>query len=513
MKSDSGNTVSIWMGTADVPDFPPLAENLEADACIVGAGIAGLTTAYLLAVEGRKVVVLDDGPIGGGESGRTTGHFVNALDDFYTEIEKVHGPEGARLAAESHTAAINRVEAIVRSEGIACHWRRVNGYYFLGGDSTVKELDDEEQAAHRAGLTEWRRVPRAPLAAFDTGPALEAPNQGQLHILEYLSGLATAITQRGGRIFCGTHVSGFEKEPRHKVTTDAGNTVHAKSVVFCTNSPVNDWVTMHTKQAPYRTYVIAARVPAGAVEPGLYWDTPDPYHYIRLAYADGVGQDGKDWLIVGGEDHKTGQQNEDPDERLRCLEEWTRERFRMVERIDYRWSGQVLEPVDFMGFMGRNPGDREVYIITGDSGNGMTHTTVGAMLVADLVMGRENSWAKLYDPARISLQRQSAMEFVKENLNVAGEYVKYATPGQVTSPDEIPAGEGRVMRDGARKLAVYKDDRGALHVKSALCTHLYCIVNWNPLEKSWDCPCHGSRFDPYGKVLNGPAIAPLKDPE
>ena len=282
---------------------------------------------------------------------------------------------------------------------------------------------------------------------------------------------------------------------------------------MATNTPVNDWVTMHTKQAPYRTYVIAARLPAGSVEPGLYWDTPDPYHYIRLAYADGTGKDGKDWLIVGGEDHKTGQQDEDPEERLRCLEEWTRERFRMVEGVDYRWSGQVMEPADFMGFMGRNPGDREVYIITGDSGNGMTHTTIGAMIIADLVMGRENPWEKLYAPSRVNVHPESALEFLKENLNVAGQYRKLVTPGQVSTPDEIPAGEGRVMRDGARKLAVYKDDAGALHVKSAVCTHLYCVVNWNPLEKTWDCPCHGSRFDPFGKVLNGPAIAPLKDPE
>jgi Rieske Fe-S protein len=220
--------------------------------------------------------------------------------------------------------------------------------------------------------------------------------------------------------------------------------------------------------------------------------------------------DTRDWLIVGGEDHKTGQ-SDDADARFRNLEQWARQRFPMIESIDYRWSGQVMEPVDYMGFIGKNPGDENIYIATGDSGNGMTHGTIAGMLITDQILGKDNPWSTLYDPARKSLR--AAGDFLKENLNVAMQYADYLTPGDVDSADKIKPGEGAVIRRGAHKVAVYKDDQGNVHERSAVCTHLYCIVDWNHAERTWDCPCHGSRFDPYGKVVNGPAVADLKEIE
>ena len=496
-----------------MPSFPALAEDTETDVCIVGAGIAGLTTAYHLTRAGKRVVVLDDGPVAGGETGRTTAHLTAALDDFYQEIEKMHGEGGARIAASSHTAAVNRIEQIVMAEAIDCDFERVDGYYFLGGGDPATLLDDELEAAHRAGLVDLERLERVPGLSFDSGPALRFPQQAQFHILKYLAGLPAAITRDGGRIFCDSHVEDLEKRPRRpRVKTKDGHWVTADAIVFATNSPVNDWVTMHTKQAPYRTYVIGARVPAGAVPVGLYWDTPDPYHYLRLyrgAHAVEEG-DASDWLIVGGEDHKTGQED-DAEERFRCLEEWTRERFPMVQSIDYRWSGQVMEPVDFMAFIGRNPGNENIYIATGDSGNGMTHGTIAGILITDLILEKDNPWATLYDPSRVSLR--AAGEFLRENLNVAAQFKDYLTPGDVGSVAEIKPGEGAVLRRGRQKIAVYKDEAGAVHERSAVCPHLYCIVDWNHAERTWDCPCHGSRFDPYGKVVNGPAIADLKELE
>ena len=509
MPSDSGHTTSVWMGTAEVPEFPPLREDREADVCVVGAGISGLTTAYFLGREGKKVVVLDDGPVGGGETGRTTAHIVNALDDRYYEIENFHGEGGSRLAAESHSEAILRVEGIVREEQIDCGFRRLDGYLFLGGDSTEDELDRELAACHRAGLRDVEKLERAPLDFWNTGPCLRFPSQAQFHPLRYLAALARAVVRDGGEIYTGSHVNEIEDgEPAH-VKTEDGHTVTARDLVIATNAPVNDWVKIHTKQAPYRTYVIAARVPRGIIPLGLYWDTPDPYHYIRLDATSGEGAE--DLLIVGGEDHKTGQED-DADERFRCLEEWTRARFPMVEDIAYRWSGQVVEPIDYMGFIGKNPGDdRHTYIATGDSGNGMTHGTIAGILLTDLIAGRPNPWATLYDPARVTLK--AAPEFLKENLNVAAQYRDYATPGDTDSADTIPPGSGAVIRRGAKKIAVYKDDDGTVHERSAVCTHLYCIVGWNSAEKTWDCPCHGSRFDPYGNVVNGPAVVGLKEVE
>ena len=510
MRSDSGHTTSVWMAT-DVPELPTLTQNLRTSVCIVGAGIAGLTTAYLLARAGRAVVVIDDGAVGGGETGRSTAHITAALDDRYTEIEKLHGQEGARMAAESHTAAINRIESIASLEDIDCDFERLDGYLFLGGDDDRRLLEEELEAAHRAGLSDVEMVERAPLTSFDTGPALSFPRQAQFHPLKYLNGLARAIIRDGGLLFTAAHADSIQDGEPATVTTSSGHVITADNVVVATNSPVNDWVILHTKQAAYRTYVIAARIPRGAVTRGLYWDTLDPYHYIRLQEVDPLLDPHRkeELLIIGGEDHKTGQAD-DAEERFTRLEEWTRQRFPMIGNVDFRWSGQIMEPVDYMAFIGKNPGtDKHIFIATGDSGNGITHGTIAGMLLTDLILRRENPWTKLYDPSRVTLR--ATTDFIKENINVAGQYMDWATAGDVGSYDEIAPGTGAVLRRGMTKIAVYRDDQGNFHEHSAVCTHLYCIVDWNSSERTWDCPCHGSRFDPYGRVVNGPAITPLAE--
>jgi len=504
METDSGGTRSLWMDTARMPSYDPLQSDLDTEVCIVGAGIAGVTTAYLLARSGRRVVLLDDGPIAGGETCRTTAHLVFALDDFYEKIETMHGSEGARIAAASHKAAVDRVESIVREEKIDCEFERLDGYWFAE-DESGHDLDGELPAAQRAGLNGVERVAQIPDVPFTTKVALRFPNQAQFHPLKYIAALTKAIERDGGMIFCGTHVESLEKGDRPLVKTSDGHTVTADAIVFATNSPVNDWVKIHTKQAAYRTYVIGARVARGAIPRRLYWDNLDPYHYIRLAALDGDTE----ILIVGGEDHKTGQADDDEQERFGILEQWSRGHFPMIEDVLYRWSGQVLEPVDYMAFIGRNPGDENIYVATGDSGNGMTHGTIAGILITDLITGRENPWTKLYDPGRISLR--AAPTFLKENLNVAAQYGDLATAGDIGSVDELPRESGAVMRRGAKKVAVYKDGAGAVHVRSAVCPHLYCIVDWNDTEKTWDCPCHGSRFDRYGTVINGPAISDLAE--
>jgi glycine/D-amino acid oxidase-like deaminating enzyme/nitrite reductase/ring-hydroxylating ferredoxin subunit len=501
----SGSTTSVWMVSAEITTRPPLAENLSADVCVVGAGIAGLTTAYLLAAEGRSVVVLDDGPIAGGETSRTTAHLVNALDDRYFEIEGLHGEKGARLAAESHSAAIDRIESIVVDENIDCEFERLDGYLFVPPGESTEVLDKELEATHRAGLTEVERVARAPLVDFDTGSCLRFPRQAQFHPLKYLNGLAAAIEKNGGRIFNGTHANGFKDGVRCEVKTDKGLVVSAERVVVATNTPVNDWVAIHTKQAAYRTFVVGLRVPKGSVTKALYWDTPDPYHYLRL---QNLGED--EMLIVGGEDHKTGQ-SDDAEERFERLEAWTRERFPTVKEVEYRWSGQIMEPVDGLAFIGQNPGDKNIFVVTGDSGNGMTHGTIAGILLTDLIQGRQNEWTALYEPSRISLK--ATPEFAKENLNVVAQFRDYVTGGDVDEVGEIASGAGAIIREGLKKIAVYRDSNGEVHKYSAVCPHLGCIVEWNSTEMTWDCPCHGSRFDPQGKVLNGPAISGLAPAE
>jgi len=502
----SGQNLSPWVAGFAMPSFQPLTSHVSTDVCIVGAGIAGISTAYFLSRDGKRVVVLDDGDVGGGETGRTTAHLVNALDDRYYELERLHGERGSQLAAESHSAAIDTIERVVHDEIIDCDFTRLDGYLWEPPEGDPANIDRELEAAHRAGLTSVEKIARAPLP-FDTGPALRFPRQGQFHPLKYLRALAKAIQRNGGAIYTQTHVSEVHGGDNPCLVTKSGARVQAKSIVVATNAPVNDRVVMHTKQGPYRTYVLGFRIPKDSIPLGLYWDNNDPYHYIRLQRSRELTEQGIDRLIIGGEDHKTGQ-NDDPSRAFVTLENWVREHFVMAGEIDFRWSGQVLEPVDSLAFIGKNPLDKNVYIATGDSGNGMTHGTIAGLLLTDLILGRENEWEKLYDPKRRTLRATGS--FAHENLNVAAQYTDWFKSGERSAYDDIPSGEGAVIREGAAKHAVYRDDQGVLHACSAVCTHLGCIVHWNKEEKTWDCPCHGSRFDQFGAVLNGPAIEPLK---
>jgi glycine/D-amino acid oxidase-like deaminating enzyme/nitrite reductase/ring-hydroxylating ferredoxin subunit len=495
---------SVWNAAA-MPEFARLDKNVHVDVCIVGAGIAGLSIAYLLTQAGKSVAVLDDGPLAGGMTQLTTGHLVNMLDDRYFELEKLHGAEGARLAAESHTAAIGKIEAIVRKERIDCDFARLDGFLFLAEGDSTETLDRELAAAHRAGLVDVQRADRAPFGTWSTGPCLVFPDQAQFHPLKYLAGLAHAIERGGGRIYCGSHadhieggVPGVVHVGKYVVTGDA--------IVVATNVPVNDRVAIHTKQAPYMTYVIAARVPRGSLPKALAWDTGDPYHYIRLHSLEDA-----DLLIIGGEDHKTGQAH-DATERHARLERWARERFPMMGPLDYAWSGQVMEPMDYLAFIGRNPMDHDnIFVVTGDSGMGLTHGTIAGMLITDLIFERRNPWATLYDPSRVRVR--AAGEFARENSNVAMQYTDWLTGGDVASVNDIPPEGGAIVRRGLEKIAVYRDPQGKLHEHSAVCTHLGCIVHWNGSDKTFDCPCHGSRYDAYGKVINGPANKPLASVE
>jgi glycine/D-amino acid oxidase-like deaminating enzyme/nitrite reductase/ring-hydroxylating ferredoxin subunit len=496
---------SLWMATASIANRTPLQEDTTVDVCVVGAGIAGLTTAYMLTQAGLSVIVLDDGPIAGGQSQRTTAHLSNALDDRYFEVEKIHGEQGSRLAAESHSAAIERIESIAKRERIDCDFARLDGYLFLAPGEPRETLEQELAAASRAGLLGLEILNRTPFTSFDAGPCLRFPHQAQFHPLKYMAGLALAIERLGGRICYATGTTSIEDGTPAKVLTKNGRTVQAQAIVVATNTPINDLLAIHTKQAPYLTYAISAEVPAGHIPRGLYWDTLESYHYIRVQPT----ADGKEMIIVGGEDHKAGQVDDQAD-RWNRLESWSRVRFPMMGTIKYRWSGMVMETTDGLAFIGLNPGDKNVYIVTGDSGMGMTHGTIAGILLTDLIQGKENAWSQLYDPSRKPVWGMAWKEFVKENANVAKEYIKdWLAGSEATNEESIPRGSGAVMRKGVFKIAVYCDDQGTIHKHSAICPHLGCIVHWNGAEKTWDCPCHGSRFDTAGEVICGPANTPL----
>jgi len=506
---------SVWEAEGPVIDAEPFTRPIEADVCVVGSGIAGMTTAYLLARQGCSVVVVDAGTPGSGETAHTTAHLSNAIDARYCEMARIHGEAGARLIAESHTAAIDQIESIVRTERISCDFRRVDGY-LLGTPPSEGApgdlLDRELIAAHKAGLGTVDKLDQAPIPDFDTGPCLLFPRQAEFHPLLYLAGLKSAFLRDGGRLFGHTQVTGVTGGKEGYVKTAEGRMIRAGHFVVATNTPVNDRFAIHTRQTPYRTYVIAAQVPKGSVHRALYWDTLDPYHYVRLVERlERVEEENIELLLVGGEDHKTGQADDAP-LRFARLERWARERFPMILGVPYRWSGQTIDTVDGIAYIGRNPMDEDnVYIATGDCGMGMTHGTIAGMLLSDLILGHRNRWTDLYDPSRT--RRGSLGEVALHNLDVASHYSDYVTPGDVADETDIPANGGAILRHGLRKLAVYRDAAGVCHRFSAVCPHMKCLVHWNSLELTWDCPCHGSRFSATGEVLNGPATSNLEKAE
>lgn len=496
-------TNPIWGENRLAFPLAHLTENTVTDVCVVGAGIAGLTAAYLLAKEGRNVVVLEAFDLAAGETGRTTAHLTCVLDDRCHEMAAAFGEDDTQVIVESHLAAITRIESIIREEGIDCDFERCDGYLAAGSSELVSELEKEADACLKAGIADRTVHSVVPLEGIALqGPVLRLPQQAMFHPVKYMTGLAEAFISRGGRIFTGARVVGVRDEMPVVVVTENGHEVHASAAIIATHTPVNDLVTMHTKQAAYRSYAIACEVPRHSFPPFLLWDMLEPYHYVRLMRGPR-----SDYLIVGGEDHKTGQAN-DADSRYAALEAWTRRHFAQAGAVAHKWSGQVLEPVDRLAFIGLNPGDKNIYIATGFSGNGMTYGTIAGILIRDLIEKRDNMWARIYDPARRSMSAMT--EFVRENANVVACMVgDWASQGEVSNLEDVPPGQGALVRDGLSKLAAYRDEQGEMHVCSAVCTHLNCIVQWNAGEKSWDCPCHGSRFDTDGKVLNGPAIKSL----
>ena len=507
MNAADERTKSIWMSQAAVlPDAPKLLESLRCDTVIVGSGIAGLSAAYELTAAGRSVVVVDRGLIAGGITSRTTAHLAPVCDDGVAELIKLRGEENARLFQASQEAAVDRIEAIVAELSISCNFRRLDAYLFpaMGMEfKDAREQQDEEYDALRKVKAEVERVKGVPLTGFEQAPVLRYPRQATFHPLKYLAAVADSIVERGGRIFAHSAVTKIEEmDSSVRVTTEGGGQVTAAHAIFATNAPINDRVALHSKMAPYRTYAMAFTLPQGSLPDALYWDMADPYHYVRL----NPGPGSIDYLIAGGADHKSGTAD-DGDVRFEAVEAWIRALVPKLGKEVHRWSGQVLDTIDYCGFIGRNPGSSNVFVATGDSGQGITHGALAGLLLKDLIVSGSSQWEGVYDPSRKT--PAAVVNFVNENVTAIKNFAEYLMPAELDSAAELKPGDGGILRDGVHKIAVSRDRDGGLHFCSAVCTHLGCHVHWNSTEQCWDCPCHGSQFAPDGTVLNGPAITPL----
>ncbi|HEX8172082.1 MAG TPA: FAD-dependent oxidoreductase [Thermoanaerobaculia bacterium] len=490
-------STSLWEANRRAPAFDPLRGELAADVCIVGAGITGLTAALLLRERGRSVVVLERARVGGGETGNTTAHITESLDARYHYIRRKYGQEEAKLVASSLTAAKEKIAELVSTHAIDCDFRRVSAYLYTEKRKYVSGLKSEATAAREAGLAaQW--ITDVPLP-FVTRGAVRFDEQAQFHPLAYLDGIARAAVAAGAVI----HERSSVREVGNGLVTTDGGSVRAKQVILATNIPIEGFNTIHLKAAAYRSYAIAIEARDGDPD-GLFWDTADPYHYTRRHV---------DVLIVGGEDHRVGEEDGSEGAFAR-LEEYARQCY--GERaVRHRWSGQIIEPHGGLPFIG---GDGSVFLATGYAGQGMTFGTAAAMLLADLLTGVDNPAASLFDPMRVRSEVTSK-EFITENLGFPARLIAdRLTPHDVEGLDAgaLRSGEARIIAAGGKKVAAYRDEAGTLFTVSAVCTHMKCDVAWNAAERTWDCPCHGSRYKPDGAVLNGPAregLASIDSPD
>jgi glycine/D-amino acid oxidase-like deaminating enzyme/nitrite reductase/ring-hydroxylating ferredoxin subunit len=492
---------SIWMDVEVMPGAAPLPGDLETDVVVIGSGIAGMSTAYELCQRGKSVAVIDRGAIAGGMTSRTSAHLAPLCDDLVSEMTKIKGADDAKLFCNSHAAAVDRIEDIQKREHIDCDFRRLDGFLFQGR-GTPPDLIDQELEVVRAVGAQVHRLMGVPFKGCDKRHVLRYGRQATFHPTKYLAGLARACRDGGVKIFRDTPVREIKESAGVVSVTTSRGTLRAQHAVVATNSSISDLFSIHTKTAPYRTYVMAFEIEKGALPDALYWDTEEPYHYVRLQ----PGPDRIDYVLVGGEDHKSGQAD-NAEERFERLETWARDLIAGLGSETHRWSGQVLDTIDYAGFIGRDPGGTNIYVAMGDSGQGLTHGVAGAMLNAALVAGEDHPWKDLYSPGRTPLK--AAKNFAIENLTALKSFAEYVVPGEIGSLDELHRGHGAIVRRGLEKLAAYRDDEGALHLHSAACSHVGCHLHWNSFEVCWDCPCHGSMFDIDGQPINAPAVNSL----
>lgn len=488
-------TQPIWRRQTDAPRYPRVERDLTVDVAVIGGGITGVTAAWLLAAAGKSVALLEGRTLASGVTERSTAHATEAVDTRYVKLER-RGLDVARLVRESSRAAIEQMTELAAVCGAGSSIRRVPGYLFSENPHEADALKAEADAARRAGARV--EVSAVPLP-FATALGVRFEDQAELDPYAYTLALAASIPSANAQLFEESMVVDVKPGDVSRLELEHGPSVLARDVVVATHFPATK-TTFQTKLAQYRSYVVAA--PTGRSLDALFWDTQNPYHYIRSAQFEGGS-----YLIVGGEDHKTGQDSDGgPSAAFERLETYAR-RFDVTPTE--RWSAQVVESVDGLPYIGQPSPRERIYVATGYGGNGTTFGTLAAMILSDAVLGRENRYAELYRATRFKALT-SIPPLVEENVDFPLHLLRdrlHATPK--TSPAMLANGQGAVLEVEGERVAVYRDEEGRLHAVSPICTHFGCQVNFNASEKSWDCPCHGSRFGVDGSVLDGPATKRL----
>jgi glycine/D-amino acid oxidase-like deaminating enzyme/nitrite reductase/ring-hydroxylating ferredoxin subunit len=495
-----GKAESVWIDTTPSTHYPSLSSIPDVDVIVIGAGIAGLTTAYLLQTSGMNVVVLEMQQIVKGVTGYTTAKVTSLHNLIYDHLIHTFGEEQARMYGEANQAGLEKIAELAESLHISCDFLRTSSYTFTESEREIKKIETEVEAAIKLGLP----------AAFVTETELPLPvkaavtfrNQAQFHPRKYLLGLAEAFVNAGGHILEYTRVLEVEEGKPCRVTTNRGM-ISAPHVVVATHFPVYDPAFYFTRLAPYRSCVVGVKLDIPAPR-GMYIGVEEEaYSFRNQPTPDG------EILIVGGEGYKTGQGGS-VREHFERLEAYARQHF-PVTATAYHWATQDQRTLDHVPYIGLiSPSSKNVYVATGFNGWGMTNGTAAGIILSDLISGRENAWSVVFNPNRFK-PLASSKQLISEGANIAKEIVTGHLPKSAPQVlQELAIGDGKVVQHNGEKIAVSKDVSGKLHMVSALCSHMGCVVNWNNAEMSWDCPCHGSRFDADGKVLHGPAVKDLE---
>ncbi len=504
VSTQHGSTLSAWQAIT-IPEFPACNASAQFDVAIVGGGMTGLTVAYLLKNSGRSVCVLERGKIGQADTCHTSAHLTYVTDHRYSDLSRLFGKDEAYLTWKGAESAIGLIETIVREEQIDCDFDRVPGYMHTAlsgndGDEPV-DLFTEAKTIRDAGFdaTYMESVP-----VMDRS-GIRFDNQAKFHPLKYLRGLAEKIQGDGCSIFEHSEVTDIESEPTRVHAN--GHTVHCDNLVIATHVPLMGKARfikstlLQTNLAAYTSYVIGAKIEKYGLPCALFWDTASPYHFLRIDC-----HEHEDYLIFGGNDHRTGQADhtEDAYAKLESL----LLRFFPAARVESRWSGQVIDSHDGLPYLGESA--KHQYIATGFGGNGITFGTLGGMIICDSICGRDNPWQDLFTVERKKFHA-SAWSYIRANLDYPFYMFKDWMGGDRQSqPMDLKLGEGKVIVRDGKRIACFRDEQGKLSEVSAVCTHLGCIVHWNSADQTWDCPCHGSRYSAVGAVLAGPAETPLQ---
>jgi glycine/D-amino acid oxidase-like deaminating enzyme/nitrite reductase/ring-hydroxylating ferredoxin subunit len=495
----AGKTTPLWVGTAQGTHYPVLPCSMSFDVAVVGGGIAGLTAAVLLKHSGARVAVLEARRIGRGVTGHSTAKVTSGHDVIYQDLIRRFSAEKARQYADANQGAIEFIAAFADERGASCDLRRTFACTYTCEDQNLEKIQREVEVAADLGLpvtyTESLDLP------FPVKGAICYENQACFHPLKYLSSMAEIIPGRGSHIFENTTVKDVEEGRPCRVVTERG-VVRADQVIVATHFPILNRGLFFAKMTPIRSYLTALRLEQDPPE-GMYISLDSPHHTMRRHQTD----TGETYLLIGGEDHEVGHGG-DTAERYRRIERFARSHFRVQETL-YRWSTQDNSPADQVPFIGRHSLlSRRVYVATGFQGWGMTNGTVAGVLLSDMVSGTKNPWSPVFDPNRFT--PFISKKFYVQNIHVAEMFVTDRTAGRAEKDlSALLPGEGAIVRDRGKELAASRDENGRVRVFSPTCTHMGCKVSWNNGEESWDCPCHGSRFDREGRVIHAPAVKEL----